>query len=210
MNALAIPFDLSPHKPYFGWKKKFGFFSRDLVIFGFFWIFKFQLEIPFSDCMGSTRYSFRPFWANKRGEKNFFSYFLPFLLNKKKFFKIRSFEFWIKNYAPKFIRWLLEVDLEASFVIKIKDRRASGFGNLTDRSFFSIYSRAKAYLQACGLQVSFRARIYTTIFVGGWWRASAVADIGGGNAYKVTPTPPILLVNGCNSWISSIIDWFLG
>ena len=117
MNALAIPFDLSPHKPYFGWKKNFGFFSRDLVIFGFFWIFKFQLEIPFSDCMGSTRYSFRPFWANKRGEKKFFSNFLPFLLNRKFFFKIRSFEFWIKNYAPKFIRWLLEVDLEASFVL---------------------------------------------------------------------------------------------
>ena len=30
------------------------------------------------------------------------------------------------------------------------------------------------------------------------------------NAYKVTPTPPMMFVNGCNSWISSIIDWFLG
>ena len=123
-------------------KKKIWIFSRDLVVFGFFWIFKFQLEIPFSDCMGSTRYSFRPFWANKRGEKKIFRTFCHFYLIKKKILKSAvlsselktmrqssSDDFWkwtlkrvlfckSKTLAPRAWEiWLLKVDLEASFVI---------------------------------------------------------------------------------------------
>ena len=90
MNALAIPLDLSPHKPSKSEKKNFGFFSIFLDVFGFFWVFKFQLEIQFSDCMGSTRYSFRPFWANKSREKNFSLHKKIFSLHKKNFQKIRS------------------------------------------------------------------------------------------------------------------------
>ena len=99
------------------WKNFFGIFWIFLVIFGIFWKSVFQLGICQSDFTGWTHYSFRPFWAIQSWEKQFFSDFWRFLLNKEKFQKIHSFEFWITNYVPKVTRYHLEVDLEASFVM---------------------------------------------------------------------------------------------
>ena len=99
------------------WKNFFGIFWIFLVIFGIFWKSVFQLRICQSDFTGWTHYSFRPFWAIQSWEKQFFSDFWRFLLNRKKFQKIHSFEFWITNYVPKVTRYHLEVDLEASFVM---------------------------------------------------------------------------------------------
>ena len=76
------------------------------------------------------------------------------------------------------------MDLEASWKLKIADRRASALRNLTDRHYFSIYSRAKAELQAWrpAIQLS-RANIYDN-FRWWLWRALAEADIGAGKLIK--------------------------
>ena len=76
------------------------------------------------------------------------------------------------------------MDLEASWKLKIGDRRASGLGNLTDRHYFSIYSREKAELQAWRPAIQlFRANIYDN-FRWWLWRALAEADIGAGMLIK--------------------------
>ena len=166
------------------WKSFLGIFWIFLVIFGIFWKSVFQLRICQSDFTGWTHYSFRPFWAIQSWEKHFFSDFWRFLLNKEKFQKIHSFEFWITNYVPKVSRYHLEVDLEAIFVLKLGVGDASVLRNLTDRAYFSIYSREKAELQAWRPAIQlFRANIYDN-FRWWLWRALAEADIGAGMLIK--------------------------
>ena len=85
---------------------------------------------------------------------------------------------------PTVTRYHLEVDLEAIFVLKLGVGDASVLGNLTDRAYFSIYSREKAELQAWRPAIQlFRANIYDN-FRWWLWRALAEADIGAGMLIK--------------------------